>query len=887
MANDDPNKKLSPEEIAALFAANSSPAQVEEPKAVQTPAATVNNDPNKKLSPDEIAALFAASGNEPATKKEETSEHHLSPAEEAETLEDALKSRRGKGTSEEEVEESEEAGTDDPNDTLLGGDPNRQLTPEEIAALFGNAGGPQKTEELKEEASEKPVAAPDSDPNKKLSTDEIAALFAASNDTSVMEEPEEIEKEPEEKKEEATEKPVAAPDSDPNKKLSADEIAALFAASNDTSVMEEPEEIEKEPEEKKEEAAEKPATAPDSDPNKKLSADEIAALFAAGNDTSVMEEPAEIEEEEPKEKETKAEAKETVPETLASASDSDPNKTLSADEIAALFAAGSDTPDTEEPEKIRKEEVEEPEEKTPEDIKKEVELDLNNSDDLDVLLGIKDKDVTEIIDEMHTDDDDLAEISDLLKKSDANELVDADDMLAVLQQGMNSTENQEGETDSTESGQLPEASVPEEAEDEEESGKKRKKKKEKKVKEKKERKSIFPWKRKKEEAPPQNLMEPEGEMSQPLAPQDQEADEAFLDAFMAASEKTEEKPETETIAQQEEIPDSGQTEEAMSPDQLDQLLAKEGKDGREKEPKKKGFLSKIFSSLLEEVEEEETPPEGEAEDKAAAKKAKKEKKKKEKKGKKATDADDNGAILEEMDAEGDGKKKKKPKKEKKPKKPKEPKAPAEDDGKKLPKKPIIRIFVLSFSLMVMILLITNILPGVLALSNARKAFYQKDYLTTYQEMIGKKLNESDAIIFEKTTIILKVQRKYSAYKNFLAVGMKPQALNALLEGMSVYDKLKEEAEGYGILGEIDDIYKNITDALENTFGVSEERAREINAMDTDLAYTKAIRQILGMDAPENAAADGKQPEPAQEENAPAEETDPMEGYEDILSEELQ
>jgi len=695
-------------------------------------------------------------------------------------------------------------------------------------------------------------------------------------------------------------------DGDPNKKLSADEIAALFAAGNDSSVLAEPDEIEEEPEpaeepEDHEAKAEEEVKAPvvDGDPNKKLSADEIAALFAAGNDSSVLAEPDEIEEEpepaeepekpEPAEKTEKSEEPEdheakAEEEVKAPVVDGDPNKSLSADEIAALFATSNDISTMEKTDEEADDTRERSEEKTPEDIKKEVELDLNNSDDLDVLLGIKDKDVTEIIDEMHTDDDDLAEISDLLKKSDANELVDTDDMLAVLQQGMNSSETQQAETEPAENRQVSEPFEQEDAEAEEETGKKRKKKKEK--KEKKERKSIFPWKRKKEEEQTEELAQPANETVQNREAQDLDADEAFLDAFMAASEKQEEGSQAETSIKPVETSAATDAEEAMSPDQLDQLLAKEGKDGKAKETGKKGFLSKIFSSLLEEVEEE-LPEEGEAEDKAADKKAKKEKKKKDKKGKKAADADDNGAILEEMDAEGDGKKKKKPKKEKKPKKPKEPKKPSEEDGKKLPKKPVIRIFVLSFSLMVMIILIANILPGVLALSNARKAFYEKDYLTTYQEMIGKKLNESDSIILEKSTIILKVQRKYSAYKNFLAVGMKPQALNALLEGQAVYEKLKKEAEDFGILDEVDDIHDNIVAALEDTFGVSEERAKEINAMQTDLAYTKAIRQILGMEASPESAMTEKQTESATKETEPVEETDPMEEYEDILPEELQ
>lgn len=54
---DNPNKQLSPDEIAALFAA-AEPT----PKVEPEPVAPISDDPNKQLSPDEIAALFSSLG---------------------------------------------------------------------------------------------------------------------------------------------------------------------------------------------------------------------------------------------------------------------------------------------------------------------------------------------------------------------------------------------------------------------------------------------------------------------------------------------------------------------------------------------------------------------------------------------------------------------------------------------------------------------------------------------------------------------------------------------------------------------------------------------------------------------------------------------------------
>ena len=127
-ANSDPNRQLSADEIAALFAgANAGVAEPEsasepEPVVEQAPATeeaaadTANSDPNRQLSADEIAALFAGA-NAGAGEPESASEPE--PASEPEQVEPPAS-----------APEPENAPVVDLNNT------NRNLTPDEIAALF-------------------------------------------------------------------------------------------------------------------------------------------------------------------------------------------------------------------------------------------------------------------------------------------------------------------------------------------------------------------------------------------------------------------------------------------------------------------------------------------------------------------------------------------------------------------------------------------------------------------------------------------------------------------------------------------------------------------------------------------------------------------------------
>ncbi|RGZ94862.1 hypothetical protein DW967_03155 [Agathobacter rectalis] len=149
--NSDPNRQLSADEIAALFASanagatepESKPAEkvitepvtetphVPEPEPVVEPspaaeavADTTNSDPNRQLSADEIAALFA-SANAGATEPESE------PAEEVitEPVTEAPQAPEPEPVSEPEPVKSPVV---DLNNT------NRNLTPDEIAALFSS-----------------------------------------------------------------------------------------------------------------------------------------------------------------------------------------------------------------------------------------------------------------------------------------------------------------------------------------------------------------------------------------------------------------------------------------------------------------------------------------------------------------------------------------------------------------------------------------------------------------------------------------------------------------------------------------------------------------------------------------------------------------------------
>jgi len=153
----DPNKPMSPDEIAALIAAAEAES-APEPEPAPAPVATapVDSDPNKPMNPDEIAALIAAteagSASEVEAKAEPVVETKAAPVPSTPAVDD----------------------------------PNKQMSPEDIAALFASSNlelepepSAAKPKTAIEALSKHETSPASDDPNKPMSPDDIAALIAS------------------------------------------------------------------------------------------------------------------------------------------------------------------------------------------------------------------------------------------------------------------------------------------------------------------------------------------------------------------------------------------------------------------------------------------------------------------------------------------------------------------------------------------------------------------------------------------------------------------------------------------------------------------------------------------------------------------------------------
>lgn len=344
------------------------------------------------------------------------------------------------------------------------------------------------------------------------------------------------------------------------------------------------------------------------------------------------------------------------------------------------------------------------------------------------------------------------------------------------------------------------------------------------------------------------------------------ADIGFFDEELEEnkSEEIEEVPEEETKGKKKKAKKGKKGKKA---DAGEAGTPEENETGSEESPKKKGAFSRFMDFLLEEDEEEtEAVKEdeanidellmGEAADENAAilaeldkekedkKSGKKEKKKKDKKGKKgkAKEAAEDGEDEEEDSTEEKSKKakKEKKKKEKKEKPEEEPEVP----GKRLSAKKIQATALMCLTIAAAIILVVQLIPPTIEKGKARDAFYAKDYEQVVEGFYGEKLSESDELMYNRALTILKFQRKIDAYNSYMYMGKETEALNQLIEAINRYDEIYDEAVAYNVIGEIDTLYQTVLDALQNRYGLSISRAMEIYAIEDDFEYTLMLESII-------------------------------------------
>lgn len=354
-------------------------------------------------------------------------------------------------------------------------------------------------------------------------------------------------------------------------------------------------------------------------------------------------------------------------------------------------------------------------------------------------------------------------------------------------------------------------------------------------------------------------------------------EESIQESIAAQEESEKAAQEAVNRAMEEETSENAETSDDVLNGNKKRKKAKKEKVKKEKVKKEKpakekkdkvSLKEKIFAFMFEdeslddgkiplgdseELSYMDLPTEEKPEEKKPAKKKKEKAPKKDKKAQKASGGkakDENAEIAAELAAEDKkkAKKKEKPKKEKKAKKvviadTSANEAKEKDSKRGIGAKGIVATLLVCASLLGLILVGTYFVPTQLSLLQARTAFYAQDYEEAVMRLMGRDLNNSDRILYDKASLLYGLEERYHQSEIYIKNGMTKEALNSLLQGVVACNKEEVLANQLGIDTEWRICKERFMLALQEQYGLDDKTVEAICVL-RNPDYTVAVENIL-------------------------------------------
>ncbi len=302
-----------------------------------------------------------------------------------------------------------------------------------------------------------------------------------------------------------------------------------------------------------------------------------------------------------------------------------------------------------------------------------------------------------------------------------------------------------------------------------------------------------------------------------------------------------------------DVGESAENSESEQTSSKDSKKKKEKKTKKEKDGQKAGFFKRVFGNIKVERSEEEIAQlkekvyaDAEAKQAAQEEKAKLAAEKKEEKKRLAAE-EKAEAAKKKQEKEKKKAEAAKLKKEAKDRKKQEIQslidAIDEDEGR-INRVGAAIVFIFFVLVAGAIILGTNGYSYFVSMDNARKDFGNQRYNDAYNEISGiKNVREEDETFVLQVETVMMTYKQLNSFQNFYSMGLYPQALDSLLKGMKRYDKYSGIAAVIDVDKDLNNIRGTFVERLDTVFGLSEQEAIQIAAIEDPDEYTAKVYEI--------------------------------------------
>lgn len=144
-----------------------------------------------------------------------------------------------------------------------------------------------------------------------------------------------------------------------------------------------------------------------------------------------------------------------------------------------------------------------------------------------------------------------------------------------------------------------------------------------------------------------------------------------------------------------------------------------------------------------------------------------------------------------------------------------------------------------------------------SVDRATSYYIDQKYGKAYHELYGLDMKKGDKYFFGQVETVGYVYRNYEAYQKLAELGNYHDGLDSLLNGVKMFDKYKDIGrEEYNCYDDMNTVLGWITEELQNTYGITESDAREINLLGRGRQYSLKVAEIAsGVQIQEGEQAD--------------------------------
>ncbi len=258
------------------------------------------------------------------------------------------------------------------------------------------------------------------------------------------------------------------------------------------------------------------------------------------------------------------------------------------------------------------------------------------------------------------------------------------------------------------------------------------------------------------------------------------------------------------------------------------------KEGSFSERLKNVFFKVEVVDPIEEEEKEKQKKEEKAQQKARLAEEKQKEKAQKAEDKKVADAAKKEAAQKRKEEQA------KLREEKKAKKAELAAARGPEERVKLKPAFVMFLITLIAVLTISVTMLSNVFAYDYALNTAHKNFVNHKYKEAYELLAGVEIKEKDQMFYDQVRMVVRLDRQYDAYVNYRNLGMPKEALHALLQGMTIYYDSLEYAEAYNLTEQFNTQKETLLYSLSTDFGIDEERAKQICALENTNDYTREV-----------------------------------------------